>query len=65
MTNLNKAVKGINPRLVLCYFIMIELTILDANVKNVSGNGNNVFMDVNLLYTLKHFFACWVFKVDA
>ena len=42
-----------NPRLVLFYFIIMELAILDVNAKKVSGNGNEVFIDVNLLYTLK------------
>jgi len=31
----------------------MELAILDVTAKNVSGNGNEVLIDVNLLYTLK------------
>ena len=42
-----------NPHLVLFHFIIMELAILDVNAKNVPGNGNEVFIDVNLLYTLK------------
>jgi len=42
-----------NPRLLLFYFSIMELAILDVTAKNVSGNGNEVLIDVNLLYTLK------------